>query len=127
MTEIANDDRPNIADEDMAILVAIHTNMVQQYGTYELKIPGGATLTNKQDGKQNFSFAGIDAIKNAHTQIMLVDAQTPHEIVMPSGQFTKRIKIGEMFGMPLYADPECPKDRFLIRQIQEEEKSDDKA
>ncbi len=110
-----------MADEDFQILCAIATNLASRLKLFRVNLPHGAYLSNHASGT-NFSFAGIDSIKEAHQKIMELDAQTPHRLVMPTDKITTRIEIGNLFGMKVFVDPNCPKDRFLIEAHQEEEK-----
>lgn len=107
----------DVADEDIQIIIAVARNLAQKAPQFQLNLPNNVTLTNISDAK--FMMPGIDFIGETHKKIMDIDAQNEHILVMPSSQFNSRVKIGNMFGMDMYADPACPKDKFLIEPVKE--------
>lgn len=108
----------DVADEDIQIIIAVARNLAQKTPQFQLNLPNNVVLTNIADAK--FMMPGVDFIKQTHQKIGEIDLQTEHILVMPSSDFTSRVKIGSMFGMDMYADPACPKDKFLIEQKKEE-------
>lgn len=57
-----------------------------------------------------------DKIKEAFDATMDVDAQNEHQLLVPSNLLPKRVKVGELFGMEVIADPLCPKNEFRIER-----------
>lgn len=111
-------DRPpfDMADEDFAILNAIAENL-EQHGLYEIMLKGGSRLTNTGP-ETAIRFAGIDQIKDAKDKLVILGAPGRYELVMATKKYTQRTKVGELFDMPLIADPNCPSDRFLIKPVE---------
>lgn len=108
----------DIADEDLQIIIAVAANLARKTPQFQLNLPNNVVLTNIADAK--FMMPGVDFIKQTHQKIGEIDLQTEHILIMPSSDFKTRVKIGSMFGMDMYADPACPKDKFLIEQKKEE-------
>ena len=114
---LATGNNGDIADEDMQIIAAVARNLQAKSRFFKVNLGGTTVLTNIPEGQ--FTFSSIDMIMDTHKKIMEIDAQTPHRLVMPTDQFGSRTKIGELLGMDVYADPKCPKDKFLIEQDME--------
>ena len=111
-------DREDMPGEDFDVIVAVCKRLIAKNGKFIINLPNGCVLTNAAD--KIMQFPGIDFIMENHQKIMEIDATTPHILVMPSDMFNNRVKIGELFGMKVYADPNCPKDKFLIEQAKED-------
>jgi len=112
-------DSSDIADEDSQIIIGVCQNLILKKGKFRINLPNGCVLTNVSE--KIMRFPGIDLIAENHQKIMEIDATTPHILVLPSRKFKSRIKIGKLFGMPVYVDPNCPKDKFLIEQDMEKQ------
>ena len=109
---------PPIAEEDMHILIAIVSNLVAHSKVFRINLPHGAYLTNAENGPV-FSFSGIDQIEDGKQKLLDAGAKEPFALVMPTDQYKIRTKIGVLFYMEVYADPNCPKNEFLIQQKEE--------
>ena len=119
MTKYTN--MPDMADEDFQILVAITNDLTKRIGTFRINLPNGAYIGNgAEPSAERFTFAGIDAIFEAKSKLNTagVPADAKYELIMPSNYFNGRKKIGSVFEMDLYVDPTCPKDRFIIREAE---------
>lgn len=111
----------DIADEDMQIIMAVARNIAMRTPRFHLNLHDGVVLTNSLDSQ--FVFPGVDLIYKTFGKIGEIDATTAHILVLPSKDFNSRVKIGNLFGMDVFADPTCPSDKFLIEQAKEKEKS----
>lgn len=112
-------DSSDVADEDLQIIIGVCQNLILKKGKFRINLPNGCVLTNVSE--KIMRFPGIDLIAENHQKIMEIDATTSHILVLPSDKFKSRVKIGKLFGMPVYADPNVQKDKFLIEQDMEEQ------
>lgn len=103
----------SMAEEDFNFLVAIVQSLTEKMRYFYISLPGDAYLSNHPMDGTAFRFAGIDAIKEAHAKVMEIDATQPHVLVMPTNM-PKKINVGRIFGMNVWADPQLQKDAFTI-------------
>jgi hypothetical protein len=103
-----------LADEDMQILAAIAAALTERLGKFQINLPGGAVLTNNDNNQ--FSFAGVDAIKDTLDKIMIMAGDVEWELLMPTNRFEGKKQIGRLFDITVYADSTIPKDKFLLRE-----------
>lgn len=113
-----------IAPEDMQIIIGVVKNLVEAKKIFRINLPFGAYLTNHEGGPV-FSFSGIDQIRQAQQKLhnAMGDMKVDWILIMPTDDFTKRIMIGNLFGMDVYADPECGKNNFVIQERPKTEES----
>lgn len=104
-----------VADEDYGILVAIVENLVHNAKNFAIKLPHDSILTNQND-KVSFAFSGIDAIKDMTDQISLFSPlNQKFEILMPTRAYSQKTRVGELFGMDVFADPSGDADNIMIK------------
>lgn len=106
-----------VAPEDMQIIMAVVNNLVAAKKVFRINLPHGAYLTNHEGGPV-FSFSGIDQIKEAQLKLLnaVSDESVEWMLIMPTDTFTERTRIGDLFGMKVYADPQCGKNNFVIQE-----------
>lgn len=119
-----------MAEEDMQLLVAITEKLVKEQKTFTINLPYNTKLTNQDGGNvqdliptERFAFAGIDFIKDMEQQYRKVTNE-PCILIMPTDKMFTRTYVGELFGMKVYADPRCPKDKMLIQPPQGEQENE---
>jgi len=106
-----------MAEEDFEFLNAIANNLAKEHGIFEIMLVSGVRLTNKGEDRA-IRFAGLDQIKDARDKIIIASgALGKYQLVMNSKLYEKPTKVGEIFDMPVMADPSCPADRFLIKPV----------
>lgn len=118
-----------MADEDMQFLIAIAEKLVTEQRFFTVNLPFNTRLTNQDGGDVNqfmqsrqIAFAGIDFIKDMKNQYQRVTNEKCI-LIMPTDKMTIRTEVGELFGMKVYADPKCPKDKMLIQPPEQDQKS----
>ena len=106
-----------VAPEDMAIIMAVVNNLTEAKKVFRINLPHGAYLTNHEGGPV-FSFSGIDQIREAWLKLAEVTANAPIDwiLLMPTDNLTRRMKIGNLFGMDVFADPDIDKNNFVIQE-----------
>lgn len=109
-----------LAEEDIMLLNNIVGQVLQSVRYFRFDLAHGAVLSNF--GDKNFKFAGIDLIGGGIDQCReIYSKETALAIYMPSTTASAKTKIGELFNLPVYADPQCPPDQFLIKPVMEED------
>jgi len=104
-----------IAPEDMQIMNAVVQNLYQHSKVFRINFQGGAYLTNIEGGPV-FSFSGIDQIQEASKKLADMAEGVLFVLIMPTDSFQERTRIGELFGMEVFADPKCDKNNFVIQE-----------
>lgn len=106
-----------VAQEDMAIIIAVVNNLTAAKKVFRINLPHGAYLTNHEGGPV-FSFSGIDQIREAWLKLAEATANAPIDwiLLMPTDNLTRRMRIGNLFGMDVFADPDIDKNNFVIQE-----------
>ena len=98
----------DISYEDLGVIMAVANNLMNESKQFELLLNDGVILSNAKA----INFAGLDTIRSIIDKALAYE--TDVRLVMPIGVGEHREKIGNLFGVDVYSDPNIPKDAILV-------------
>lgn len=66
--------------------------------------------------KKSKTLFNLAEIRKQWIEIMDVEAEIPHIVVVHGTIMPNRLAVGTLFGMPLVQDPEVPEGTFIIER-----------